>query len=176
MDMGGSEYLDVASGADYLKTLPYVDPDRIGVWGLSYGGFMTLQAAWKTPTLFRCLIDVAGVTDWYTFSTTNTAPMRMGTPMENPDGFYRMAPWKHMDQLVRPLMIVHGTNDTNVPFRESLQLIDALVKLGKDFEFVAYPGEVHFFRRAHVLRDTWRRAEAFFDRYLKTAAKTGSAN
>lgn len=174
MDMGGSEYLDVASGADYLKTLSYVDPDRIGVWGLSYGGFMTLQAAWKTPTLFRCLIDVAGVTDWDTFSTTNTSPTRMGTTVENPEGYYRMAPWKHMDQLQRPLLILHGTNDTNVPFRESLQLIDALLKLGKNFEFNAYPGEIHFFRRAHVLRDAWRRAEDFFDRNLKSGPTMAS--
>jgi dipeptidyl aminopeptidase/acylaminoacyl peptidase len=176
MDMGGSEYLDVASGADYLKTLGYVDPDRIGVWGLSYGGFMTLQAAWKTPTLFRCLIDVAGVTDWYTFSATNSAPSRMGTPMENPDGFYRMAPWKHMADLSRPLLIMQGTNDTNVPFRESLQLVDELVKLGKEFQFVAYPGEIHFFRRAHVLRDAWRRAEEFFDEHLKRGTRVISSN
>jgi dipeptidyl aminopeptidase/acylaminoacyl peptidase len=168
MDLGGKDYLDVASGVDYLKTLPYVDGDRIGVWGLSYGGFLTLQAVTVTPTLFRCAIDVAGVGDWAGGSTGyGWLVSRMSTPVENPDGFYRSAPVKQMDKLVRPLLILHGTNDTNVGFRESLVLFDTLTKLGKDFESQIYPGEIHFFRRAHVLRDAWKRAEEFFDKNLK---------
>ena len=67
----------------------------------------------------------------------------------------------------RPLLVLHGTNDRNVPFRDSLRLIDVLVKLGKSFEMGVYPGEIHFFRRAHILRDAWSRAEDFFDRHLK---------
>lgn len=176
-DVGGAEYLDVAAGADYLKTLGYVDPDRIGVWGLSYGGFLTLQAVTVTPTLFRCAIDVAGVTDWDTQSLTlgpGRIYARMGTPVENPDDFNRAAPVKHMEKLVRPLLVMHGTNDTNVAFRESLALIDTLTKLGKSFELAVYPGEIHFFRRAHVLRDAWRRVEDFFDRHLKHGAVIAS--
>jgi len=174
-DVGGAEYLDIASGADYLKTVGYVDPDRIGVWGLSYGGFLTLQAVTVTPTLFRCAIDVAGVTDWDTQSLTlgpGRIYARMGTPVENPEDFDRAAPVRHMDKLVRPLLVMHGTNDTNVSFRESLTLIDTLLKLGKSFELAVYPGEIHFFRRGHVLRDAWRRAEEFFDRHLKGASTT----
>ena len=64
-------------------------------------------------------------------------------------------------------MVLHGTNDRNVAFRDSLRVIDVLLKLGKPFEMGVYPGEIHFFRRAHILRDAWRRAEAFFDRHLK---------
>jgi dipeptidyl aminopeptidase/acylaminoacyl peptidase len=171
MEMGKGEAMDVASGADYLKTLSYVDPDRIGVWGLSYGGYMTLQTVWMNPTLFRCAIDVAGVTDWETY---NPPTNRMGTPVENPSGYLQMAPARHMDQIVRPLMIMHGTNDTNVPFSESLQVIDTLVKMGTHFELAIYPGEIHFFRRAHVLRDAWHRAEEFFDKNLKTGVEMAS--
>lgn len=166
LDLGGKDLLDVASGADYLKTLPYVDPERIGVWGLSYGGFMTLQAVTVTPTLFRAAIDVAGVTDWgprpggWTYA-------RMGTPAAHPDEYFRAAPVKHMDKLERPLLVLHGTNDTNVAFHDTLSLVDTLTKLGKPFELAIYPGEPHFFRREHVLKDAWRRAEAFFDRHLK---------
>ncbi len=166
LDLGGKDLLDVASGADYLKTLDYVDPERIGVWGLSYGGFMTLQAVTVTPTLFRAAIDVAGVTDWgprpggWTYA-------RMGTPAAHPDEYFRSAPVKHMDKLVRPLLILHGTNDTNVAFHDTLSLVDTLTKLGKRFELAIYPGEPHFFRREHVLKDAWRRAEAFFDKHLK---------
>jgi fermentation-respiration switch protein FrsA (DUF1100 family) len=177
MDVGGGEYLDVASGADFLKTLAYVDPDRIGVWGLSYGGFLTLQAVTVTPTLFRCAIDVSGVTDWETHLATlgpGRGFARMGTPVDNPEGYNRSAPVKHMDKLVRPLLILHGTNDTNVPFRETLTLVDTLLKLGKAFELGVYPGEIHFFRRGYVLRDAWRRAEEFFDRHLKGGAAMAS--
>ena len=72
-----------------------------------------------------------------------------------------------MDKLVRPLLVLHGTNDRNVSFADSLRLFDVLIKLGKPFESQIYPGEIHFFRRAIVLRDAWKRVEDFFDRQLK---------
>ena len=171
LDLGGSDALDVAAGADYLKTLPYVDPDRIGVWGLSYGGFLTLQAMVHTPKLFRCGIDVAGVTDWTTWGLESNGGWitgRMNSPEENPQGYLRTAPIKHMETLERPLLILHGTADVNVAFRESLNLVDVLLKLGKSFDSEFYPGEFHFFRRSHVLRDAWRRTESFFDTHLKS--------
>ena len=167
MGVGVSDTADVASGADYLKTLDYVDPDRIGVWGLSYGGFMTLQALNTDPLLWRAGINVAGVVDWATYGAGYTTP-RLGTPVENPEIYDISAPVKHMDQLQRPLMIMHGTLDRNVAFHDSLRLIDVLVKLGKDFETAIYPGEIHFFRRAFVLRDAWKRAERFFDQHLRS--------
>jgi dienelactone hydrolase len=172
MDLGGKETQDVAAGADYLKTLDYVDPDRIGVYGLSYGGFMTLQAITTTPTLFRCAIDVAGVGDWATWNFGAYTTGRMGTPVSNPEGYDISAPVKHLDKLQRPLMILQGTNDTNVPFWETLTVIDRLEKLGKPFDMAIYPGEIHFFRRAYVLRDAWRRSEDFFDKYLMDPANT----
>jgi dipeptidyl aminopeptidase/acylaminoacyl peptidase len=171
MGLGVSDAADVASGADYLKTLSYVDPDRIGVWGLSYGGYLTLQALNADPTLWRCGINVAGVVDWATYGAGYTTP-RLGTPVENPEIYRVSAPVYHMDKLVRPLLILHGTNDRNVAFRDSLRVIDALLKLGKSFEMGVYPGEIHFFRRAHILRDAWKRAEEFFDRHLKTGSMT----
>ncbi len=172
MDMGGKPTEDVASGADYLKTLSYVDPDRIGVWGLSYGGYMTLQAITTTPTLFRCAIDVAGVGDWATWSPGAYTIGRLGTPVTNPEGFYRSAAALHLDKVQRPLFIMHGTNDTNVGFWESLKVFDELEKMGKPFDMMIYPGEIHFFRRAYVLRDAWHRSEDFFDKYLKDTGNT----
>lgn len=175
MGLGVSDAADVASSADYLKTLDYVDPDRIGVWGLSYGGYLTLQALTRDPLLFRCGINVAGVVDWATYGAGYTTP-RLGTPVENPDIYRVSAPIYHMEKLVRPLLVLHGTNDRNVAFRDSLRLWDQLLKLGKDFEMGVYPGEIHFFRRAHILRDAWRRAEDFFDRHLKQATTTTTAS
>jgi dipeptidyl aminopeptidase/acylaminoacyl peptidase len=166
-DLGGGETQDVNAGADYLKTLSYVDPDRIGIWGLSYGGFMTLQSMVTDPTLFRCAIDVAGVGDWETWTTGGMILGRLGeTPVTDPALYDRSAPVKHLDKLARPLLILQGTNDANVPFWETLKVIDTLEKLGKPFDMAIYPGEIHFFRRAYVLRDAWKRTDAFFDHCL----------
>ncbi|MGE3191079.1 MAG: prolyl oligopeptidase family serine peptidase, partial [Vicinamibacterales bacterium] len=166
MAIGVGDTADVASGADYLKTLDYVDPDRIGVFGLSYGGFLTLQALNADPTLWRAGVDVAGVVDWATYGPGYVMP-RLGTPMENPEIFEVSAPIFHMDKLARPLLILHGTNDRNVQFRDSLRVIDVLLKLGKPFEMGVYPGEQHFFRREHILRDAWKRIDDFFDRTVR---------
>lgn len=166
MGLGIKDAADVLASADYLKTLPYVDPDRIAVWGLSYGGYLTLQTMTQDPTLFRAGINVAGVVDWATYGAGYTTP-RLGTPVENPEIYHESAPIYFMEKLERPLLVLHGTNDRNVQFRDSLRLWDVLLKLGKPFEMAVYPGETHFFRRAHILRDAWRRAEEFFDRHLK---------
>jgi dipeptidyl aminopeptidase/acylaminoacyl peptidase len=166
MGIGVNDTADVAAGADYLKTLDYVDPDRIGVFGLSYGGFLTLQAMNVDPTLWRAGVNVAGVVDWATYSAGYTTP-RLGTPVQNPEIYRVSAPILHMDKLARPLLILHGTNDRNVSFADSLRLFDVLIKLGKPFESQIYPGEIHFFRRDTVLRDAWRRIEEFFDRTVK---------
>jgi dipeptidyl aminopeptidase/acylaminoacyl peptidase len=168
MGIGVNDTADVASGADYLKTLSYVDPDRIGVFGLSYGGFLTLQALTADPTLWRAGVDVAGVVDWATYGAGYTTP-RLGTPVQNPDIYNVSAPIQHMDRLQRPLLVLHGTNDRNVSFADSLRLFDVLIKLGKRFESQIYPGEIHFFRRDIVLRDAWIRVEEFFDRTVKNA-------
>ena len=72
-----------------------------------------------------------------------------------------------MDRIVRPLLVLHGTADVNVPFRESVKLVDALLKEGKGFDFAMYPGEFHYFQRAHVLLDAWSRVESFFDTHLR---------
>jgi dipeptidyl aminopeptidase/acylaminoacyl peptidase len=173
MKIGVGDTADVASGATYLKTLSYVDPDRIGVFGLSYGGFLTLQALTVDPTLWTAGVDVAGVVDWATYGAGYTTP-RLGTPMQNPEIYQVSAPIYHMDKLQRPLLILHGTNDRNVDFRDSLRVIDVLEKLGKPFEMGIYPGEIHFFRRAHVLRDAWHRIDDFFDRELQPETLTGS--
>lgn len=100
----------------------------------------------------------------------------MGTPVSNPDGYYRSAPVKHLSKLEVPLLILHGTNDTNVPIIQTLDVVDQLQKLGKPHEIALYPGEIHFFRRAHVLRDAWRRSEAFFNQYLKDTSITTSSS
>lgn len=169
-DLGGKDYEDIAAGAAYLGTLGYVDTERIGIWGLSYGGFMALQALTVTPRLFRCAIDVAGVEDWNDWYRDPGGPWirgRMGRPEDDPELYRRLSPIYHIERIERPLLVLHGTSDVNVPYLESVRLIDELMKAGKDVEFVTYPGEFHYFQRAHVLADAWRRVEQFFGRYLR---------
>jgi dipeptidyl aminopeptidase/acylaminoacyl peptidase len=121
--------------------------------------------------LWRAGINVAGVSGWANrgaglYLNNFTIP-RLGSPVDNPDEYDIATPYKHVNRINRPLMIMHGTNDANVAFHDSLVLIDHLLKAGKDFETVVYPGETHFFRRDYILRDAWRRVERFFDHHLK---------
>jgi dipeptidyl aminopeptidase/acylaminoacyl peptidase len=168
-DLGGKDYGDIAAGAAYLKTLGYVDTDHVGIWGLSYGGFMALQALTVTPDLFRCAVDVAGVEDWNDWYRDPGGPWiraRMGRPEDDPALYRRLSPIYHVNEITRPLLVLHGTSDVNVPFFESVRLIDALKRAGKPVEFVMYPGEFHYFHSAHVLHDAWAEVERFFAGHL----------
>jgi dipeptidyl aminopeptidase/acylaminoacyl peptidase len=175
MDVGGNDAKDAWMAANYLKQLPYVDGDRLGVWGLSYGGFFTLIAATDQPTLYRAAVDVAGVADYAMYYEDpyhgGWTVSRIGTPEQNPKVFAQASPLSHVDRLARPLLVLHGTSDVNVPYLHSVRLIDELLKKGKGdlVSFMTYPGEFHYFTRAHVLRDAWHRVEDFFDANLKPA-------
>jgi dipeptidyl aminopeptidase/acylaminoacyl peptidase len=173
MDVGGKDAKDAWMAANYLKTLSYVDGDRLGVWGLSYGGFFTLIAATDQPTLYRAAVDVAGVADYAMYYEDpyhgGWTASRIGTPEEHPDVYAHASPLSHVDRLQRPLLILHGTSDVNVPYLHSVRLIDELLKKGKGdlVTFMTYPGEFHYFTREHVLRDAWNRVDQFFEQYLK---------
>jgi dipeptidyl aminopeptidase/acylaminoacyl peptidase len=173
MDVGGKDAKDAWMVTNYLKTLPYVDMDRVGVWGLSYGGFFTLIAATDQPKLFRAAVDVAGVADYAMYYEDPYhgawTASRIGTPEQHPDVYANASPLSHVDRLERPLLVLHGTSDVNVPYLHSVRLIDELLKKGKGdlVSFMTYPGEFHYFTREHVLRDAWHRVEDFFNANLK---------
>jgi dipeptidyl aminopeptidase/acylaminoacyl peptidase len=168
MDVGGKDAEDASRAGDYLKTLPYVDGDRMGVWGLSYGGFFTLIAATRHPLLFRSAVDVAGVVDYAMYYGDpyhgDWTASRMGTPDQNPSVYANASPISHIGELQHPLLILHGTSDVNVPFIESVRLIDEALrqKKGDLISFMMYPGEFHYFSREHVIRDAWERVDRFF--------------
>ena len=181
LDVGGKDAKDAWMGGDYLKSLPYVDANRIGVWGLSYGGFFTLIAMTDQPRLFRAGVDVAGVVDYAMYYSDpyhgDWTASRIGTPEEHPDVYAKASPISHIDRLERPLLVLHGTADVNVPFLESVWLMDeALEKHKGDLvSFMMYPGEFHYFSREHVLRDAWHRVDEFFDTYLRAPAASSAA-
>jgi dipeptidyl aminopeptidase/acylaminoacyl peptidase len=168
MDVGGKDAEDASRAGEYLKTLPYVDGDRIGVWGLSYGGFFTLIAVTRHPLLFRSGVDVAGVVDYTMYHNDpyhgDWTASRIGTPEQNPQVYANASPISHIGELVRPLLILHGTADVNVPFIESVRLLDEALKAKKGdlITFMMYPGEFHYFSREQVLGDAWRRVDQFF--------------
>jgi dipeptidyl aminopeptidase/acylaminoacyl peptidase len=175
MDVGGNDAKDAWMVTNYLKTLPYIDMDRLGVWGLSYGGFFTLIAVTDQPKLFRAAVDVAGVVDYAMYYEDpyhgGWTASRIGTPDEHPEVYAKASPISHVDRLERPLLILHGTADVNVPYLHSVRLIDELMKKGKGdlVSFMTYPGEFHYFTRAHVLSDAWHRVQRFFDQNLRDA-------
>ncbi len=174
MDVGGKDAKDAWMVTNYLKTLPYVDMDRVGVWGLSYGGFFTLIAVTDQPKLFRAAVDVAGVVDYAMYYEDpyhgGWTASRIGMPEQNPKVYAGASPLSHVDRLERPLLVLHGTSDVNVPYLHSVRLIDELLKKGKGdlVSFMTYPGEFHYFTREHVLRDAWHRVEDFFNANLRT--------
>jgi dipeptidyl aminopeptidase/acylaminoacyl peptidase len=178
MDIGGKDAEDAWKAANYLKTLPYVDANHMGVWGLSYGGFFTLVTMTKQPTLYRAGIDVAGVVDfhmWYEDPYhSGWLISRIGTPEQYPQVYARTAPINQIDRLARPLLILHGTADINVPFIETVNLLDQVFrkKKGNLVDFMMYPGEFHYFDRTPVLRDAWRREANFFDTYVRGSKPT----
>jgi dipeptidyl aminopeptidase/acylaminoacyl peptidase len=173
MDVGGNDAKDARMAATYLKTLGYVDGERIGVWGLSYGGFFTLLAITQEPTWFRAAVDVAGVADYTLYYDDpyhgGWTTSRIGTPQEHPEVYAKAAPMSHVDQIQHPLLILHGTADVNVPFIHSVLLMDHLLKAGKAdlASFMVYPGEYHYFDRSFVVRDAWQRVDAFFKQNLR---------
>jgi dipeptidyl aminopeptidase/acylaminoacyl peptidase len=173
MDVGGKDAKDAWMSANYLKTLSYVDSDRIGIWGLSYGGFFTLIAMTDQPTLFKAGVDVAGVVDYVMYYSDpyhgGWTESRIGRPEQNPQVYAQASPISHIDRLARPLLVLHGTSDVNVPYLESVWLIDEALKKGKGslISFMMYPGEFHYFTRAHVLDDAWHRVDDFFASHLQ---------
>ena len=169
-DLGGKDLEDLLAGARYLRRIPDVDIGRVGVWGLSYGGYLTLQALVQAPTAFDAGIDVAGVADWAAWAVDPGGLWiegRMGPVDGNEDLYRERSPIHFVERLARPLLILHGTADRPVPVLQSMRLIDALVREGRDFEAMIYPGEQHVFEQRSTWLDAFGRAEEFFDRALR---------
>jgi len=173
MDLGGNDARDVISGVEYLKSLGYVDIDRIGVYGMSYGGHMVLTLLTKFPDVFKAGIDIAGVADFTLNYESLYGPWilgRIGTPEQNPKVYHDDSAINFVDRLKAPLMILHGTNDPNVTLLQSVMLIDQLLKKGKRFEFELYPGELHFFTKKRSWVDAFMKMERFFGEYVRNAS------
>ena len=141
-NLGKLETIDQGEGAKYLATLPYVDKARIGIWGWSYGGYMSALAMTKNADLFKMGISVAPVTNWRYYDTVYTERY-LKTPQENPGGYDDNSPVQFARNLRGKLLLVHGTGDDNVHFQNSIAFVDALIRADKDFQTLYYPNRNH---------------------------------
>src|SRR5262249_44198589 len=133
---------DELEAVKWLHSQPFVDGDRIGIWGWSYGGYMAAYSILNAPDAFRAAVAVAPVTDWNNYDTIYTERY-MDLPKDNPKGYGPSAPVKAAKNLTGRFLLVHGTADDNVHFQNSVQLVSALEKAGKQFRFMMYPGGRH---------------------------------
>ena len=136
------ETRDQAAAARTLAQRSYVDSDRIGIWGWSYGGFMTLNSLFQHPGLFRTGVAVSPVTHWALYDNVYTERFN-GLPSENEVGYDRGSPLTYVNGLKGNLLLVHGSGDDNVHFQNSEVLINALVAANKPFTMMEYPNRTH---------------------------------
>ena len=159
-NLGKFETIDQAEGAKYLGALPYVDKSRIGIWGWSFGGYMTALAMTKNPDLFKMGISVAPVTNWRYYDTVYTERY-LRTPQENPGGYDDNSPVQFAQNLKGKFLLVHGTGDDNVHFQNSIAFVDALVKADKDFQTLYYPNRNHGIRGGNTTLHLYRQMTNF---------------
>ncbi len=162
---GKVELEDHLAGVAWLKKQPWVDGARIGIWGGSYGGFMTCYALFNAPEAFAAGAAVASVTDWQLYDSVYTERY-LKQPKDNPDGYRDSSPVNQADKLAGKLLLVHGTADDNVHWHNTVMLTDKLVKAGKPYELLLYSGATHRVYRPDQRTDEYRRVLEFFEKTL----------
>jgi dipeptidyl-peptidase-4 len=163
-EQGKVEVDDQRAGIDFLRTLPYIDGDRIGVHGWSNGGYMTLMLLSRAPGHYTCGVAGAPVTDWGLYDTHYTERY-MDLPGANAEGYRKSTVFSRLAGLRAPLLLVHGMADDNVLFTNSTKLMSALQNGGQAFELMTYPGAKHSLRGADLLHRL-RTTESFLARCL----------
>ena len=141
-ELGKYEVEDQIAAAKKLSQLAYIDAESIGIWGWSYGGFMSSNALFKGNDTFAMAIAVAPVTNWRYYDTVYTERY-MTTPQENASGYDENSPINHVDKLKGDFLLVHGTGDDNVHVQNTMQMVEALIQADKQFEWALYPDKNH---------------------------------
>ena len=163
--MSQIEVRDQRRGVEYLQTLDFVDPERIGIYGWSYGGYMTLMLLAKHSEVYACGVAGAPVTDWALYDTHYTERY-MDLPKDNIEGYREGSVLTHAKGITSKLLLIHGMADDNVLFSHSTALMSVLQKQGTPFELMTYPGAKHGLRGAD-LKHRLNLTQDFFDRCLK---------
>ena len=167
--MGGKDLDDQVSGSKYLTRTYGIDPERIGIYGGSYGGFMTLMALFTKPQYFGAGAGLRSVTDWASYNHGYTGRI-LNLPQDDSTSYRKSSPIFFAEGLQDPLLIAHGMVDTNVQFQDVVQLSQRLIELGKTgWEMAVYPVEDHGFVRPSSWTDEYRRILELFDRTIGPA-------
>ena len=162
---GVTEMEDQLRGVEYLKSLPYVDDNRLGVHGWSYGGFMTISLMLHHPGVFKCAVAGGPVIDWKMYEIMYTERY-MDTPRENPKGYDNANLLTKVKNLDGDLLVIHGTNDDVVVWQHSVKFLKACVDEGVQLDYFVYPGHPHNVRgkdRVHLMQ----KITDYFDLHLK---------
>jgi dipeptidyl aminopeptidase/acylaminoacyl peptidase len=166
--MGGKDLEDVVDGAKYLTAREQVNPKRIGVYGGSYGGFITLMAMFTTPDVFAAGAALRPVTDWAHYNHGYTSNI-LNFPQKDTEAYRKSSPIYFAEGLKGALLICHGMVDTNVHFQDSVRLVQRLIELGKEnWSFAPYPVENHSFTEAASWADEYKRILKLFEDNLRT--------
>jgi dipeptidyl aminopeptidase/acylaminoacyl peptidase len=170
---GVDDTKDCLAAADFLRTLDWVDGERLGIFGASYGSYMALLSVTDDPEYrYRCAVAKYGdcdiTTSWAQGDREGVQDLdrMMGTPAQSREAYIAGSPYHSLENVQVPLLIAHGERDIRVSPKQSQQLVDRLRELGKTFEYVTYPTEAHGFLRAGPQLDFYRRIERFLNWHL----------
>jgi dipeptidyl-peptidase-4 len=175
-ELGKYEVEDQISAAKQLGKLAYIDEDNIGIWGWSYGGFMSSNALFKGNDTFSMAIAVAPVTSWRYYDSIYTERY-MTTPQENASGYDENSPINHVDKLKGDFLLIHGTGDDNVHVQNTMRMVDALIQADKQFEWMIYPDKNHGIYGGNTRLHLYKKMTNFIhdhlgaDRYMKKVPK-----
>jgi dipeptidyl aminopeptidase/acylaminoacyl peptidase len=185
-DLGGADLKDEVAGVDFLKATGYVDAEKVGIWGGSYGGFMALMAIGREPKIWAAAVDEYGIIDWYTMLQHSDPYLQeyektlLGDPVKDKAVYEAASPIKYIRNERAPLLVLQGEKDIRVPKEEAEQVVSILKAEGRTVDAVYYSEEGHgFIKREHQV-DELTRSLAWFDLYLKgesiaVKATTGGA-
>jgi dipeptidyl aminopeptidase/acylaminoacyl peptidase len=168
---GGSEFNDVMGAGIYMRNRPDVDPQRIGLWGGSYGGYLTAMGLARASDLFAAGVDMHGVHDW-NIVVRNFVPAY--DPLAKPEAArlaFESSPLSSIKTWRSPVLLIHGDDDRNVPFSETVHLVEALRNQGVEFEQLIFPDEIHDFLKHEDWLRAYRASADFLDRHLKTSER-----
>jgi dipeptidyl-peptidase-4 len=164
-ELGKFEVEDQIEAAKLLGQRAYVDASRIGIWGWSYGGFMSSNALFKGNDVFKMAIAVAPVTSWRFYDSIYTERY-MTTPQENASGYDDNSPINHVDKLKGDFLLIHGTGDDNVHVQNTMRMVEALVQADKQFEWMIYPDKNHGIYGGNTRKHLYTKMTNFIDRTL----------
>jgi dipeptidyl aminopeptidase/acylaminoacyl peptidase len=171
-DLGGGDLADYVAGARFLVDSGYVDAHRIGITGISYGGYMTMMAVSKTPDVWAAGVQICGITNWFSMYERGSPVLRqyqmglLGDPVKDKAVYEASSPLTYLSQVKAPLLALAGANDIRVPPEEAEQVVAYLKKAGKTVDTQVYAGEGHGFYKRENQIDSLERTVAWFDRYM----------